>query len=230
MELSSLEFYLCKLHIGGVSNDGTVCLFVPGVPNQLRIPHPEVMFSVSSWREDSYCRPLRDTSVIYYKFCQGRPLLQLIVKPLKDWAGIPNTNLMFPLLVPYFMWLHMASNIPLAVVICLASKTWYTKWRIYVQINYFFFSLWLQYLTMLVVNRMVTILRIRRTPLLTKLSLYLQFIPLNSPYTSWSVSPSKFSAICQFTWRKLVCARLLNRCYYLFESFVIHLGINPKNI
>lgn len=138
MELSSLEFYLCKLHIGGVSNDGTVCLFVPGVPNQLRIPHPEVMFSVSSWREDSYCRPLRDISVIYYKFCQGRPLLQLIVKPLKDWAGIPNTNLMFPLLVPYFMWLHMASNIPLAVVICLASKTWYMKWRIYVQINYFF--------------------------------------------------------------------------------------------
>ena len=34
---------------------------------------------------------------------------------------------MFPLLVPYFMWLHMASNIPLAVVICLASNTYNVK-------------------------------------------------------------------------------------------------------
>lgn len=87
MELSSLKFYLCKLHIGGVSNNGTVWLLVPGVPNQLRIPHPEVMFPVSSWREDSYCRPLKDISVIYNHFCRGSPLLQLIVSPLRTERG-----------------------------------------------------------------------------------------------------------------------------------------------
>lgn len=52
--------HLCELHIGGVSQDLSVRLFVTCVTNQLTVPNSEVMFAICSLRKDGDGRPAKE--------------------------------------------------------------------------------------------------------------------------------------------------------------------------
>ena len=99
---AALVPYLGNFHIHGIPND-TVAGPVSCVGDQLAVPDAVIVPSVRPLAKDGYCRSVRQGMRCGISSCR--------VADLRAQA-----HLRLPLLVAYLIWLQMASNIPLVVV------------------------------------------------------------------------------------------------------------------
>ena len=57
--------YIGKLNIDRITSDGTILVFVSGIGNQLLIPYPKVMFTISSLWKHCNCRSAKIFTYYY---------------------------------------------------------------------------------------------------------------------------------------------------------------------